>query len=307
MSLSVSEHGLNGNQTTKEAEMERLFGHMEEMRVSEAVRASASVLSEEEEEEEEEEEDSEDSSALDDEEENDVEESDEEEASWIAWFCSLRENSFLCEVDESYIEDDFNLTGLSSIVPYYDYALDIILDIETPNDTNLTQIQQEMIESAAEMLYGLIHARYILTTKGMAAMLEKYQNVDFGRCHRVYCQGQPVLPVGQSDVPRHTTVNVFCPKCRDIFFPKSQRAGQIDGAYFGATFPHVFLMTHSHLVVSPPMQTYVPRVFGYKVHSSSEYYTGKKKSASGRERENYRKVKTLIDRLKGRPDEEQAR
>lgn len=82
---------------------------------------------------------------------------------------------------------------------------------------------------------------------------------------------------------------------------------EIDGAYFGATFPHVFLMTHSHLVVSPPMQTYVPRVFGYKVHSSSEYYTGKKKSASGRERESYRKAKTLIDRLKGRPDDEQAR
>ncbi|CAI5738829.1 unnamed protein product [Peronospora destructor] len=275
MSLSVPKHGLNDNQTAKEDEMERLFGHMEGMRVSEAARAGASVS---EEEEEEEEEDSEDSSALDeDDEENDVEDSDEEEASWIAWFCSLRENSFLCEVDEGYIEDDFNLTGLSSIVPYYDYALDIILDIETPNDTNLTQIQQEMIESAAEMLYGLIHARYILTTKGMAVMLDKYQNVDFGRCHRVYCQGQPVLPVGQSDVPRHTTVNVFCPKCRDIFFPKSQRAGQTDGAYFGATFPHVFLMTHSHLVVSPPMQTYVPRVFGYKIHSSSEYYTGKKR------------------------------
>ncbi|KAG7393111.1 casein kinase 2 regulatory subunit [Phytophthora pseudosyringae] len=304
MSQPAAHAAVNGDQAADEAEMERLFGHMEELRVSEAASASEEDASE----------DEEDSSALDDDddddddEDNDVEGSDEEETSWIAWFCSLRENSFLCEVDEDYIEDDFNLTGLNSIVPYYDYALDIILDIETPNDSNLTQIQQEMIESAAEMLYGLIHARYILTTKGMAAMLDKYQNVDFGRCHRVYCQGQPVLPVGQSDVPRHTTVNVFCPKCRDIFFPKSQRAGQIDGAYFGATFPHVFLMTHAHLVVPPPTQTYVPRVFGYKVHSSSEYYTGKKKGASGREREKYRKVMTLIDRLKGRPnDEQQAR
>ncbi|KAG7395426.1 casein kinase 2 regulatory subunit [Phytophthora boehmeriae] len=296
------EKASNGSQAAEEAEMERLFGHMEDLRVTENLAAedSESVSEEDEEEDSEEEEDDE------DDEDNDVEGS-EEETSWIAWFCSLRENSFLCEVDEDYIEDDFNLTGLSSIVPYYDYALDIILDIETPNDSNLTQIQQEMIESAAEMLYGLIHARYILTTKGMAAMLEKYQAVDFGRCHRVYCQGQPVLPVGQSDVPRHTTVNVFCPKCRDIFFPKSQRAGQIDGAYFGATFPHMFLMTHSHLVVPPPTQTYVPRVFGYKVHSSSEYYTGKKKSQSGREREKYRKVMTLIDRLKGRPNDEQAR
>ncbi|RLN92519.1 hypothetical protein BBJ28_00011336 [Nothophytophthora sp. Chile5] len=293
--------------------MERLFGHLEELRVSEALAARPAAASASEEEEEEEEEDSSQADDDDDDEDEDDEDNDvegsEEETSWISWFCSLRENNFLCEVDEDYIEDDFNLTGLSSIVPYYDYALDIILDIETPNDHNLTQIQQEMIESAAEMLYGLIHARYILTTKGMAAMLEKYQNVDFGRCHRVYCQGQPVLPVGQSDVPRHTTVNVFCPKCRDIFFPKSQRAGQIDGAYFGATFPHVFLMTHAHLVVAPPTQTYVPRVFGYKIHSSSEYYTGKKKSppASGREKEKYRKVMTLIDRLKGRPNDGQTR
>ncbi|KAF0693241.1 Aste57867_15765 [Aphanomyces stellatus] len=208
-------------------------------------------------------------------------EEEEEELSWISWFCSLRGNEFFCEIDEDYIVDDFNLTGLNGIVPYYDYAMDMILDVETPHDEALSDIQQEMVESAAEMLYGLIHARYILTTKGMASMLEKYQNVDFGRCHRVYCQGQPVLPVGQSDIPRHTTVNIFCPRCRDIFFPKSQRQGNIDGAYFGTTFPHLFLMTHLSFVPSPPSQVYVPRVFGYKVHKSSPYYLGKKESKDG--------------------------
>jgi hypothetical protein len=53
----------------------------------------------------------------------------------------------------------------------------------------------------------------------------KYSNVDFGRCPRVFCQGQPVLPVGQADIARTTTVNIFCPKCQDIFFPKSSRQG----------------------------------------------------------------------------------
>jgi Casein kinase II regulatory subunit len=95
-----------------------------------------------------------------------------------------------------------------------------------------------------EMLYGLIHARYIVTNRGMHAMYEKYRAASFGRCPHVFCQGQPVLPVGLSDLPRNYTVNVFCPRCHGLFFPKSTRQANIDGAYFGTTFPHLYLMAH---------------------------------------------------------------
>lgn len=201
-----------------------------------------------------------------DSEESDVSGSDEDDTSWISWFCNLRGNEFFCEVDDEYIQDDFNLCGLSSQVPYFDYALDLILDAESSHGDMFTEEQNELVESAAEMLYGLIHVRYILTTRGMSAMLEKYKNYDFGRCPRVYCCGQPCLPVGQSDIPRSSTVKIYCPKCEDIYYPRSKYQGNIDGAYFGTTFPHLFLMTYGHLKPQKAAQNYTPRVFGFKLH-----------------------------------------
>ncbi|XP_057532330.1 putative casein kinase II subunit beta-4 isoform X1 [Amaranthus tricolor] len=201
-----------------------------------------------------------------DSEETDVSGSDGEDTSWISWFCNLRGNEFFCEVDDDYIQDDFNLCGLSSQVPYYDYALDLILDVESSHGDMFTEEQNELIESAAEMLYGLIHVRYILTSKGMTAMLEKYKRYEFGRCPRIYCSGQACLPVGQSDIPRSGTVKMYCPKCEDIYYPRSKYTGNIDGAYFGTTFPHLFLMTYANAKPTQATKSYVPRVFGFKVH-----------------------------------------
>lgn len=148
--------------------------------------------------------------------------SDGDDAFWITWFCNLRGNEFFAEVDDDYIQDDFNLCGLSNQVPYYDHALDLILDLEPVQGDVFAEEQNELIEASADMLFGLIHARYILTTKGLAAMLEKFKNCDFGRCPRVSCGGQPCLPVGQTDIPRSSTVKIYCPKCEDLYHPRSK-------------------------------------------------------------------------------------
>jgi casein kinase II subunit beta len=73
--------------------------------------------------------------------------------------------------------------------------------------------------------------------------------------------------VGTSDVFRTATVKIFCPKCEDIYFPRSKYQGNIDGAYFGTTFPHLFLMTYGYLKPQKCTVTYVPRIFGFKIHN----------------------------------------
>ena len=60
----------------------------------------------------------------------------------VSWFCSLKGNEFFAEVDEDFIQDDFNLTGLSAQVPHYEFALDTILDVESPATAGFSEEQQ---------------------------------------------------------------------------------------------------------------------------------------------------------------------
>ena len=196
--------------------------------------------------------------------------------SWIRWFTSLRGNEFFCEVDEEYVEDDFNLTGLSVVVPLYRQALECILDIEAPSH-QFTEQQQQLIHESAMTLYGLIHARFILTPRGMRYMEEKAIATHFGVCRRVDCESHALLPVGLSDRLRQGTVKLFCPRCQELYIPSQKRHAGLDGAYWGSTFAHFLLLTLREETKKPSWVKrnnmkkdsihYIPRIFGFKVFS----------------------------------------
>ncbi|KAL0070702.1 casein kinase 2 regulatory subunit [Marasmius tenuissimus] len=159
-------------------------------------------------------------------------------------------HEYFCEVTEDFIEDDFNLTGLNTMVPFWKEAMEMVLDVEP--DEEATKIPDvSIVESSAEMLYGLVHSRYILTRVGLQAMVDKYEAGIFGSCPRVYCVGCNVVPCGRSDMPGLDTVKLFCPNCNDIYTPPSSRFQGVDGAFFGTTFPHLFFQTYKELAPAP--------------------------------------------------------
>jgi len=217
-------------------------------------------------------------SEVEEEEEEEEEEDDmEEEESWIGNFCSMLGHEYFAEVTEDFIEDDFNLTGLGQMVPMYKEALEMILDVEPEDDSDSQGSASEslseqtgaqggayrrrsahmrvasdlsVIESSAEILYGLIHQRFITSRQGIQMMYDKYLANHFGFCPRVYCIQARVLPCGYSDTPGVETVKLFCPSCCDIYVPPNSRFQTVDGAYFGTTFASLFLMTFPELDTS---------------------------------------------------------
>ena len=88
------------------------------------------------------------------------------------------------------------------------------------------------------------------------------------------------------------TVKIFCPKCQCVYHPPPMRsrssshhgagAAGVDGAAFGTTFPHLFLMTFSNLVPDPlpANSAYIPRVFGFRVHMSARQRTSSNTAAA---------------------------
>ncbi|KAJ5329314.1 hypothetical protein N7452_009704 [Penicillium brevicompactum] len=181
-------------------------------------------------------------------------------------FVSSRGNEYFCEIDEDYLTDRFNLTGLNTEVSYYQYALDLVTDVF---DLDADDDLREQIEKSARHLYGLVHARYIVTTRGLAKMLEKYKKSDFGKCPRVMCDGHALLPVGQADLPNMSTVKLYCPKCEDIYNPKSSRHASIDGAYFGTSFHSILFQVYPALNPEKSSRRYEPRIYGFKVHAAA--------------------------------------
>ena len=172
----------------------------------------------------------------------------------------------------------------------------MILSPDTPESEDLKNQNFLDLYQLAMDLYGLIHARFILTQKGLQMMKDKFtknvfgtcprilglqmmkdkftKNV-FGTCPRILCNRQPVLPIGMSEELSIARVKVYCPKCKDVYIPR-MRFVDIDGAYFGCSFPHIFLQTFPDFVPKEKPILFVPKIYGFVVFGrKGSKYKGK--------------------------------
>lgn len=75
--------------------------------------------------------------------------------------------------------------------------------------------------------------------------------------------------MGLSDLPGVKSVKLYCPKCEDLYNPKSSRHAAIDGAYFGSSFHNILFQVYPALVPPKSKRRFEPRVFGFKVHAAA--------------------------------------
>lgn len=241
---------------------------------------------------------------------------------------------YFAEVDEDYILDRFNLTGLNGeVVQEYQRALDLITDslgvyslaaisssplpgiltvAQTTRPSTTTHarrsrpVRGSCTASSTHATLSLRavcrrwcvpYQRSLVSLYSHPTQLDKYRKGDFGRCPRVYCYSQPLLPVGLTDIPYQKAVKLYCPRCEDIYSPKSNRHGSIDGAYFGTTFPHMLFMAYPQMIPSKGQpsasdretrrepagvgalntataaikaERYEPKIFGFRAHEEAE-------------------------------------
>lgn len=175
----------------------------------------------------------------------------------------LRQYPWLLNVTDDYIDDKFNIYGLKEEFSFFDLCCDIIC-----KKANLSTVPQKDLEEIREQLpqvYGMIHARFILSPAGLKALKDKYVDKQYGTCPRLNCKNASLLPIGLSSQMKDHHVKAFCPCCREIFHPRPKI--DLDGAYFGPNAAHIFLDEMNLTSIYKNFQPYAHNAFGFRLRS----------------------------------------
>ena len=184
--------------------------------------------------------------------------------SWLDKFLERPSSRLFVRIDQEFINSSFNLYGLKSQVDNFNLAYELLRKGRITSKSK-DEYSESEVEESAELLYGLLHVRYLLTKPGMQLMIQKYVNNEFPQCPRVYCKGVQCLPLGISDEPGEHTVRMFCPCCNDVYNVTESDLKKVDGAFFGISWVHMFLFKYPQIIPKEPPKVYVPKIYGFRI------------------------------------------
>ena len=231
---------------------------------------------------------------------------------WARKFILSRPKDALLPIPREFLSDGFNLVQLAAIVEkaveamilrdigrklntnsnvstsnasLYKVALRLILQDDAKTDSNSTissAYTPFQIQKAAEVLYTMVHARYVSSPRGLDTVRRMFKRNNevgiepiFGRCSRMCCNGMPLLPIGISDSydiggkgGTKRRARRYCPCCNETFYMWDSK---VDGAAWGTSFAHLFLMAQGSEVFSATtknmkIQQPTRKIFGFKIH-----------------------------------------
>ena len=197
---------------------------------------------------------------------------------WVIDFLQSRPNDALLAVPRDFLGDGFNLVHLPPLVerfvgsidlsfPLYKAALRLILSTDQLSDI------PPVVQQAAEILYALIHGRFVTSPRGLDTLrrtLMHHKEI-FGKCPRPSCRGMPMLPHGNS-IPGRNSLR-YCFSCGQVW---EWWDSKVDGSAWGPSLCHLYLLTYGKGLLggvgSMPQKNptaTVPTIFGFQVHSAA--------------------------------------
>lgn len=217
---------------------------------------------------------------------------------FVRWLCALPGHSFLCEVPNEFVRDKYELEGLKDYYetvekwePYvtvnsrlflaigkmcsaaceFEDILNVLQVDDPPRAKDLDDPVFQAAFKKANHLYMRIHARYVVSRKGLEILRGKVILREYGTCPRHNCKSAPMIPTGFTTEFDHQRVRVFCPRCQDVFWPAThlESSHVIDAAAFtarcGQSLPMLLLKAFPELVPQEGPKVYIPRIYGFKI------------------------------------------
>ena len=179
---------------------------------------------------------------------------------WISDYCFNEGIDCFADIPEQFMKNDENFSGLEMLVPHYEIALKLLR-----GEIKEKVAYDEEIDLSILMLFSFIHQRYVVTREGLEDIFDNYQAGYYGQCPRLACKGQHMLPHGVSADYNVGHLMVFCPCCKDLYFPANPALRKIDGCAFGPEFVPNFVKAYYNRMGVKPCNNFKFTVKGFKL------------------------------------------